>query len=494
MNELQTPPPPEPPKSSTRLSRFNEKYSEPSQALLLVLKALGVGGIIAVAVVLVSSLNFQPRSPKPSASNSLEDTGYTGVAADVLTNQTFDCAPRNEHEWYRTDRTFVIDPKDADTMYVNVEYKGPFKSTDGGKTWGQIAKGLKVYARSDDKTKGCYGEYPVIRIDPADNKHLILGMSGGGGGFLDATTPNSQTGGVYQSVNGGASWKLMINNKMNIYVNDAVFDPVTRGTVYYGTASNPASYQEADQNKLFVTKGLIYQTLDNGKNWTELPTGIGERTGAVRVFVNPKDPKEIMAPTYSAVRQSADGTGTGISTGKDTSAVPQLGILHSTNGGQSWSQVQLPGNLPIMAGFTSPTMFGHQFYVPMSQSGTPVAYVTLDGGKTFKQTKYLDVVAYDPFDPSGNHAVAYSTVGGTPTRPGLNLWETRDGGLTWAELGTLPAEIKDLNDAKVRPSLITWHPTDLNTIYMSGAGGHIWKSSDLGKTWTTLLDYTKLPK
>jgi photosystem II stability/assembly factor-like uncharacterized protein len=421
---------------------------------------------------------------------SLEETAYTGVAADVLTNQALECKPRNEHEWYRTDHTLVVDHKNPNTLYVSIEYKGIFKSVDGGKIWVQKTKGIKVYARADDTTKGCYGEYPVIRMDPKNNKHLVIGLSGGGGGFLDATTPNSQVGGVYQTYDGGESWQLMINNKMNIYVTDLAIDPNNPKNVYYSTASNPASWGGSDQDKLYVTTGLIYHTANSGKSWVELPTGIGKYSSVSTVMINPANGKQIVAPTFSAVRQSADGSGTGLSTGKDTSGA-QLGILRTTNGGKTWTASQLPGSPPIINGYFSEQNFNNMFFVAQG-TGQPVGYMSQDAGKTFRATDYMDIVAYDPHDSQGRHAVGYSTTAGTPTMPSLNLFHSTNGGLTWDAAGTLPKEITNLNDHKVRPSKIVWHPTDKKTLYMSGAGGHVWKTTDLGQSWTTLLDLKKL--
>lgn len=424
--------------------------------------------------------------------DNLVETAYTGVKEDVITKQTFDCKPTDEHQWYRTDRTLTIDFEDPNTMYINVEWKGIYKSTDGGKTWVQKTKGIKVYADAADTTKGCYSEYPVIHMNPKNNKHLIVGISGGGGGFLNPTSINSQTGGVYQSFDGAETWQLMINDKMNIYVTDAVFDLGNPDNIYYGTTSNPASFIEADQSKLFVTKGLIYHTKDAGKTWEELPTGIGERSGATSILVNPKDSNEILAPTYSAVRQSTNADGTGLSTGKDTSSVTQLGILKTLDGGKTWESLKIPGNPPLIAGFASYTNFKNMFFMTQVSGTTSPGYITLDGGATFKETKTLNVVTYDPFDPTGNHVLGYSNTGGTPTIPALHLWESKDGGVTFKGRGTLPKEIKDLNATNTRPSSIVWHPTDKNTIFMSGAGGKIWKSTNLGTTWTTILSYDQL--
>ena len=457
-------------------------------AIAAVIVLIGVGaGFLAMRKESQNVITLPDGTKKEL---SLEETAYTGVAADVLTNQTMECKPRGKNEWYRTDHTLVVDHKNPNILYVSVEHIGIFKSIDGGKTWVQKTKGIKVYARADDTTKGCYGEYPVIRMDPKDNKHLVIGLSGGGGGFLDATTPNSQVGGVYQTFDGGESWQLMINNKMNIYVTDVAIDPSNPENVYYGTSSSPASWGGSDQNKLYVTTGLIYHTANSGKSWVELPTGIGKKSSASTVMINPANGKEIVAPTFSADRESADGSGTGISTGKDTSGA-QLGVLRTNDGGKSWTSTQLPGSLPIVNGYFSERNFKNMFFVAFN-TGPAVGYVSQDAGKTFKTTNYMDFVAYDPHDSQGRHVVGYSTTAGTPTLPSLNLFHSTDGGLTWTATGTLPKEITNLNDHKVRPSKIVWHPTDKNTLYMSGAGGHVWKTTDLGQSWTTLLDLNKL--
>lgn len=427
------------------------------------------------------------RTEPPSQAN-----GYTGITADVLTIQQFECEARSEHEWYRTGRTLLVDPKNPDILYTSVEHRGIFKSVDGGKTWQQKTRGIKVYARSNDTSKGCYGEYPVMRMNPLNSNHLVIGLSGPGGGFLDPDLPNSQVGGVYQSFDGGDSWQLMITNRMNVYVTDVAFDPVNPDTIYYATASNPASWGGSDQSKLYVEKGLIYKTTDRGKTWVELPTGIGQNSSVTNLLINAQQPNQISAPTFSAARLSADGTGTGISTGKDTT-LQQLGILTTTDG-TTWSSQKPPDNPSLTRGFASKNNWQLQYYVP-SQSGsagTPSGLFSGDGGKTFVATSYMDIVAYDPYDSSGLHAVGYSTVLWTPSDAFYTLYESLDGGRTWRPLGRLPKEIVNPNNAKTRPSNLQWGPQNNRTLYMNGAGGLVWMSTDLGTTWTKLLDYTQL--
>ena len=417
--------------------------------------------------------------------------GYTGLVADVLQIQQYEPNARSEEEWYRTDRTLVVDHKNPDILYISVEYRGIFKSLDGGKTWQQKTKGIKVYARTDDKTKGCYGEYPVIKMNPANPLHLVAGLSGPGGGFLHPDLPNSQVGGVYQTLDGGENWQLMITDKMNVYVTDVAFDPVNPDTIYYSTASNPASWGGADPTKLFVEKGLIYKTTDRGKTWAELPTGIGQNSSVSNILINPLQPNQINAPTFSAARQSADGSGAGLSTGKDTT-VQQLGVLMSATGGTTWESLKPTDNPPLRKGFASANNWQFQYLLPVSDF-QPYGLFSDDGGKTFTRTSYMDIVTYDPFDSTGKHAIGYSTVLWTPSDAKFTLFESFDGGKSWGPLGKLPVEIVNPNFVKTRPTSIVWGPQNKNTIYMSGGGGLVWKSTDLGTSWTKLLDYTQLP-
>lgn len=413
---------------------------------------------------------------------------YPSALIDI---QAFECEPRTDDEWYRTDHTLAIDPKNPDIMYVSVEYRGVYKSTDGGVTWQEKTDGILAYARSDDKSKRCFGEYPTIRINPTDSNHLILVTSGGGGGYLSLTEPNAQTGGIYQSFDAGESWTLATGDSMNIYATDAQFS-ADGSSIFYATSSNPASYTEADQTKTFVKSGLVLTTTDKAKTWTELPTGIGERTSVTNIHVNPVNPLELVGPTFSAQRLSADGTGTGLSNGKDFT-VPQLGILQSVDGGKTWASAPGSTTHAITTSAVSKQVFSHQFFVISNDgSSDPFSYVTTDGAKTLKKTKALDTVSYDPHDTTGNHLLGFTSVSIGPESENLNLWESTDAGVTWKRSGTLPNEITSPNNRKTRVSGIQWHPTDKNTLYLNGAGGHVWKSTDLGKTWTTLLSIDKI--
>lgn len=475
-------------------------HKKPSKAKLAIITSVVVAALAvgALAIVLLTSEDTEEvASTSNSESAAVAETSVakqlmSKYSSGVIDIQSYDCTARSDNEWYRTDRTFAIDPSDPNKMYVSIEWKGVYKSVDGGATWSSITKGILAYADKADPTKACHGEYPVIRINPKDSNHLLLVTSGGGGGHLSLTTPNSQTGGIYQSLDGGNSWELATGNEMNVYSSDAAFSP-DGSTIYYATASNPASWNEADQSRLYVKSGLILVSTDKAKTWTELPTGIGERTSVTNLFIDQANPNVITAPTFSAARLSADGTGTGISNGKDMT-IPQLGVLRSNDGGKTWSSIPGTDTSAFIRGSFSQNMYKNQFYVPSSADGIPASYATTDGGATITKTKAIDVATYDPYDTTGKTMLGYTTASVGMPSMNLTLWASQDAGVTWNKTGTLPSEISDPNDKKTKVSNIVWHPIDPNTIFMNGAGGHVWKSIDRGISWKTLLSLEKLPQ
>ncbi len=403
----------------------------------------------------------------------------------VEPGNTRNCAPPNNEQWYRTDQTFTIDPNNTQTMYVNAEYKGFFKSTDGGKTWSILTNGIKAYGRQTDPNSPCYGEAPAVLVDPTNSNRILL-MNSGTNGYL--TSFNSMSGGIFESLDGGKSFHQFIQPWMNTYSTSAgVFQPGDPKVFYYGSSAAPASYAEADPNKIFVTKGVVYKTSDGGNTWTELPTGLVPFVGATGIYIDADNPKSLMVSTYAAARAA---------TGRQADPAAQLGLIRSSDGGLTWTRVtSLPVNYsPVILGSSAPQKSTHVYLITQAPGEfTPANYFTTDFGITFKaSSKYLDLVTYDPFDPLGNHMLGFAWQS-TSGPAGRTLFESNDAGATWQPWGTLPTEIVDLTDKKTVVSRIVFDPKDRTIVYMSGAGAHIWKTTNSGATWQTLLDYTKLP-
>ena len=403
----------------------------------------------------------------------------------VEPGNTRNCAPPNNEQWYRTDQTFTVDPNNTQTMYVNVEYKGFFKSTDGGKTWTILTNGIKAYGRQTDPNSPCYGEAPAVLVDPTNPNRVLL-MNSGTNGYL--TSLNSMAGGIFESLDGGKSFHQFIQPWMNTYTTSAgVFQPGDPKVFYYGSSAAPASYTEADPNKLFVTKGVVYKTPDGGNTWTELPTGLVPFVGATGIFIDLENPKSLLVSTYAAAR---------VATGRQADPASQLGLMRSSDGGLTWQRVtSLPANYsPVIQGWSAPLKSTHVYLITQAPGDFPPAnYFTTDFGITFRaSSRYLDVVSYDPLDATGNHLLGFTWQGTSGPAP-RTLFQSNDAGATWQPWGTLPTDIVDPADKKTLPSRIVFDPKDRTVVYMSGGGGHVWKTTNAGSTWQTLLDYTKLP-
>lgn len=394
------------------------------------------------------------------------------------------CTPPNNDQWYRTDNTLVLDPTDPNTLYVNIEWKGFYKSTDGGKTWTRKTNGIVVDHKDQETGNPCYGEYPVAVIDPSNPKRILLATSGGGGGTIK--DQNMRGGGVYETTDGGETWKQTITDSMNGYVTHAlVLDPKDSSTFYYGTAASPASYTEADPNKIWVSKGIIYKATKGGATWEELSTGFIKNARLTSIVIDPANSQRITAAAVVMIHNPS---------GPNTVSEEQMGIIQSVDGGQSWTRID---NLPAgyqaalqMAG--SPTNGNNLFFIAATAGGTKSkSFFSGDTGKTWTEsTESMDLVAFDPHDSSGKRILGYLWQCTGPCS--RTLHESTDGGKTWKEFGTLPTEISNVTAKETRLQNIVWSPADSNTIYLSGAGGLVWKSINNGQSWTKLLSYDQL--
>lgn len=415
-----------------------------------------------------------------------DDRGLNITKSGNRKQSVIDCKPKDDHQWYRTNNTFLINPQNPDIMYVNVEWKGFYKSTDGGKTWSRKVNGIFTDYIDSATNENCYAEYPSAIIDPDNPNRILLATAGSPGTLKDI---NSQGGGIYETIDGGESWKQKIRDDMNVYTTylALVFQPGDSQTYYYGTSAAPASYSEADPNKIFVTKGIIYKTTDNGVTWQELETGFIKHARLTSIIIDPKNPDTITASTLTVVRNP---------NGPSQIGEAQMGIIQSLDGGKSWKRVD---NLPkgYEGGYEMKAAFhnaNHMYFVSSVNTDKlePKSFYSFDAGRTWQESdNYMDSISYDPYDNTGNRMLGYSwwqCKGPCPK----TLWQSLDGGKTWQSFGTLPSEIINLQDHKTRIQNIVWHPTDKNTIFMTGAGGLVWKSSNNGQTWVKLLDYTQI--
>jgi photosystem II stability/assembly factor-like uncharacterized protein len=131
-------------------------------------------------------------------------------------------------------RALAVSPHDPATVYAGGRLNGLglWKSSDGGMTWERREAGLPRPI----------GSYRVIAIDPADDRHLLLGGMQG----------------LFRSADAGGSWtQVAAGLEAGAMVTTILFDRSRPSVVYAGT-----------------TAGVVYST-DGGRSFLPLNQGLG---------------------------------------------------------------------------------------------------------------------------------------------------------------------------------------------------------------------------
>lgn len=207
--------------------------------------------------------------------------------------------------------SFAFNPKNPDIFYAGTTV-GVFKTENGGLMW------------EDVPNKGMDSVYVVpIILDRTDPKHLLVGTSGG----------------VYDSLDGGQTWKPrhqgmiteLVESGLALGVNWLAQDPV-HTDVFYAATTNGA-YKSVDHavswKKIegglfggFISQVLvdfkepsvlyagtsegIYKSTDAGATWSRADNGLTATN--VRVIVmHPRKPKTLYAGTQKGLFKTTDG-------------------------------------------------------------------------------------------------------------------------------------------------------------------------------------------
>jgi hypothetical protein len=107
-------------------------------------------------------------------------------------------------------------------------------------------------------------------------------------------------GGVFKSINAGASWVPISDEMANLAVTSLAFDPHDHQVIYAGTGEGFGNYD--------AVGGLgIFKTIDGGVSWNRLNTTGANWTYVNQVAVSSRDSKIIYAATNGGIMRSRDG-------------------------------------------------------------------------------------------------------------------------------------------------------------------------------------------
>jgi hypothetical protein len=433
--------------------------------------------LIILFAVIISPLTVLDNKNKDERQQTTERPTKLSVneISQPGNSMELECQPRT-HEFYRTQEAFAIDPKNSNILYLAVEFAGVFKSTDGGENWKKITNGITAYRSKNSPSELCYQEFGKILIDPSNSDHILLSRIDSPGTITDIFSENA---GLWETLDGGESWKQLISGEMNASGSKGIaINPRDSKMMYYGINNSPSSFGGADKSKFFNKKGILYKTMDGGKSWSELDTGIQEYLRVIDLEIDPQDPNILYLGNFHV---SSDGL-------KDLDPDQSLGFLISKDRGETWSS--LSSKLPLgyqavydisISKYNSKKMF--VVSQPTKSEVVGKSFYSLDKGNTFiESARYMFRAQYDPFDESGNTMIGYN-----PFTVGNDIFKSKDGGRTWVSISKTGAD-----PSKERFTGITFDASQKGVIYLNGGYGRVIKSVDGGRTWKEVVNYQKL--
>jgi photosystem II stability/assembly factor-like uncharacterized protein len=171
------------------------------------------------------------------------------------THMWYDGTP---HPW-EFKRVWHLEPSrtDPDLVHAGVEDAALFRSTDGGKTWGELA-GLRGHGSGPHWQPGAGGMcLHTILVDPRDPRRMFIAISAAG---------------AFRTDDGGATWKPINRGLRSQYIPDPEAEV---GHCVHRIAMHPSR-----PDTLFMQKHWdVMRSDDAGENWREvsgnLPTDFG---------------------------------------------------------------------------------------------------------------------------------------------------------------------------------------------------------------------------
>lgn len=408
----------------------------------------------------------------------------------------------------------AIDPKNQDVVWVGTGEAnifrssmagcGIYKTTDGGDTW-------KNMGLENTNTIG------RVVIHPENTDIVYVAASG------NEWTTNPERG-VYKTTDGGKSWKKILYIDEMTGANDLVMDPSDPNTLYACTWqrvrekwSDPRTYEG-------YTGSGIWKTIDGGKNWEQINTGLPEadKRGRIGIDIAASNPDVlyILLDNYEVAYQAKAGD-------LDSYGRPKADVIKgacvykSSNKGESWTLAS--GQTKDMKRYmerhsgTYGWVFSQICVDPQDENKIYTQGLFLntstDGGKTFKRETRIHMDHHGLWvDPDNTDYLLSANDGG--------VYVSYDGGKNWKHFIDIPViqfynvgldmgdpfkaygSIQDhfsysgevnLSRGKNNISPVAWKnapggegsthvidPNDPNTVYSAGFYGSI-SRSDVGK-------------
>ncbi|MBL0175274.1 MAG: T9SS type A sorting domain-containing protein [Ignavibacteria bacterium] len=328
-----------------------------------------------------------------------------------------------------------------------------------------------------------------LLIDPSSHSILYAAAVGGG---------------VWKSVNTGASWSSTTDNLGNIAFCCMAMAPggtTTTRTIYAGTG-------EGFSNIDAIRGAGLYKTTNSGASWTQIATGTAMSYYINRIAVDPADANYVYVATNDGLFRSTNGGTSFASIGSFSNDVQDL-ALHPTSTDTLYTAVYANGvykSANVKA--TTPT-----FTQIRTHSGQTRTEIALSPSKPSVLYACFANASYEPafIEGSGNGGVDWIT-GTIPTNTdgalssymntqgwydntiavnpgnelliyvgGVDSYKSSNGGATWAKMSSW----QTLAAPYVHADIHEMQFQNDSTFYILCDGG-VYRTSNWGGSWTDL--------
>lgn len=332
----------------------------------------------------------------------------------------------------------AVNPQNKSNWYIAVGSGGVWKTINSGITWKPVFDNQASYSIG------------TLAIDPNTPSTVWVGtgenVSGRHVGWGD---------GVYKSTNAGATWQKMGLEKSE-HIGKILVHP-DNGDVVFVAAEGPLWSAGGDRG--------VYKSTDGGKTWNAT-LQIDENTGITDMEFDPSNPNVIYAAAYQRRRKTWALLAGG----------PKSGIYKSTDGGDTWKEVNtgLPSSDMGKIGLAVTPADPNLVYATIeSNNSNKGFYKSTDKGESWsKQSNYTS---------GGTGPHYYQEIEASPTNPDLIyqmdvfIHVTRNGGKQFDYLGTGREKHSD-NHA-------LWIDPDNGNHLIAGTDGGLYETFDEGTTW-----------
>jgi photosystem II stability/assembly factor-like uncharacterized protein len=369
-------------------------------------------------------------------------------------------------------------PTDHNTLYAATAGPngGILKTTDGGAHWKLL--GSSIFANSG---------FGAIVVSPLDANVIFVAAYN----QLNSTVPVPGPGGLWESVDGGASFtnvtpSFIIDNapRQTAFFSDLAISPLTPSVLWAGvTGSGYSAIDGVYRVELGLAPGQ--------ETWLR-QDGIKAPTGQyVQLAIAPSDADQIVAAVYLAAASSTGDTTAGIpiitnvqtrdlSIGMTVrgSNIPANTTIQSIVGPTEITLSNDPSTTVVNASFdffqpgaevfsTGNTMSGSAIVTNLTDTSNRIVGMSGSGPGIPSETliQSIDSPSQITLD---NKATATATGVSFNFTTFLQRWITYDGGASWFQL-TQPA---GGNDNRYFHTLVAFSPVNPDLLFIHGTEGH----------------------